>query len=102
MGGYRKIDKRTTFRVYLPMIELTVAATAIDRNAPPTRGNECIMLVYDEEVILDMQKKMLKASWLPGSNVFKPGGSAQSFFQPDELYELGRNIRSVLDMNKPV
>ncbi|MFC1592290.1 response regulator, partial [Thermodesulfobacteriota bacterium] len=53
------INNGTTFVVYLPIIYLDIQAE--EKNASPIPGgNECLLIVDDEKLIVDMTKLMLK------------------------------------------
>jgi signal transduction histidine kinase/ActR/RegA family two-component response regulator len=58
---YSEPEKGTTFNVYLPCLE--VAPTPIETQSPELSigGNERILVVDDEEVIVTLQKQMLES-----------------------------------------
>jgi len=70
----------TTFHVYLPVFESELATEAEDPNQTLPEGDECILLVDDEEDILDTGSRMLsrlgyevvtKSNSIEGLNLFR-------------------------------
>ena len=56
-----KLGKGTTFTVYLPVVESTVDRTYRDQPVINfSRGNEHILLVDDEPLVLEVERKLLK------------------------------------------
>lgn len=51
----------TTFRVYLPALEGAASASTEEIQPPPVRGgNECILLVEDDEILLGVARQTLE------------------------------------------
>ena len=63
-SGYIHINsesgKGTEIQVYLPIMKRTVEDVQVDRSEPFQGGNENILLVDDEEVIVRMEQQMLE------------------------------------------
>lgn len=64
MGGAIHVESRvaqgTTFRIYLPaVLEAEAEAAASERAAPLPRGQESILVVDDEPVLVEMAKEIL-------------------------------------------
>jgi len=53
-------EKGTEFKVYLPVIKPQERAKSIDNDLPIQKGNEYILLVDDQKLIVDMERKMLE------------------------------------------
>ncbi len=56
---YSEPDKGAAFHIYLPLVETDVS-DSIDSKAAPPRGNERILFVDDEEVIVAMGQEILE------------------------------------------
>jgi PAS domain S-box-containing protein len=92
LGGeitvYSEIGKGSTFHVYLPIIEGIIEKSATGRLEPPPGGNECILLVDDEEIILKVQKEML-------TNL---GYRVETYMSPDEAFQFFTEHPGFCDM----
>lgn len=56
---YSEPDKGTAFHIYLPLVETDVSGST-DSTAEPLRGNERILFVDDEDVIVAMGQEILE------------------------------------------
>ncbi len=59
---YSEPGKGTTFRIYLPVVEMEIDQDVAITGTMPAFGTETILLVDDEEFIRDLGKQILKRS----------------------------------------
>ncbi|MBI9076569.1 MAG: transporter substrate-binding domain-containing protein [Desulfatibacillum sp.] len=57
---YSEVGKGTTFTIYLPLMEKTIASIPIELIRDDPKGNERILLVDDEEPVVRLEKQMLE------------------------------------------
>ena len=57
---YSELGKGTAFNIYLPLMKKTVDTDTIQQAKSAPKGNECILLVDDDEFIVDLEKQMLE------------------------------------------
>jgi CheY-like chemotaxis protein len=57
---YSEPGKGTEFKVYLPVIKPQETAQSIEDDLPIQKGNERILLVDDQDIIVDMERQMLE------------------------------------------
>ena len=120
LGGavtvYSEPEKGTTFHVYLPSIDVDEENLQATMQAPVSGGNETILLVDDDGVLLEMTHEMLEGL---GYHVVSRSSSLEAIqafsFNPDRFdliitdqtmpavsgLELAERIR-LLGFNKPV
>ena len=60
INAYSEIDKGTTFKIYLPIIERAAAAVGDKIEGPVPPGTETILLAEDDEMVRDVCKSILK------------------------------------------
>jgi PAS domain S-box-containing protein len=60
---YSEPGQGTTFKIYLPQVELDVHQTELEQSeATPTQGAEIILLVEDEQMVRELVRRMLAAA----------------------------------------
>jgi CheY-like chemotaxis protein len=59
---YSEVDKGTTFKIYLPLIERSAAAVGDKIESPVAGGSEIILVVEDEKVVREMCQLFLKTA----------------------------------------
>jgi two-component system, cell cycle sensor histidine kinase and response regulator CckA len=70
------VDKGTTFRIYLPRIEDSVALERAEQSPPPLLSHgETILLIEDEAVVRDLVRQVLQES---GYTVLEATGGAEA------------------------
>ncbi|MFC1523732.1 ATP-binding protein [Thermodesulfobacteriota bacterium] len=100
-GGYISVysepGKGTTFQVYLPRVITDVdgATERIDRHQIPT-GDERILIVDDEEIIVKMEEKMLVSLGYQVNCSTKPEQALETFAAHPENFDL-----IITDMTMP-
>ena len=57
---YSEVGKGSTFNIYLPLMEKAVGTETAKEAEKVPKGNERILLVDDEEIIVDLEKQMLE------------------------------------------
>jgi CheY-like chemotaxis protein len=100
-GGYIKVcsevDQGTTFQVYLPVCEGECELSAEHpQKTPLLGGNETIMLVDDESLILDSMKKFLERHGYAVDTFTNGVQACQEFQQQPQKYDL-----VITDMTMP-
>ena len=55
-----EIDKGTTFRIYLPLVERPAATVAHQAKASVSGGVETILIAEDEEAVLELSRHLLE------------------------------------------
>jgi len=73
---HSEMGQGTNFKIYLPRYTAKIGpATRKDAAQPATRGNETILLVEDEPMILDITKKMLQSQGYTVRAAATPGAA---------------------------
>lgn len=90
-----KVNEGTTFTILLPVSDKTIS-DVIEVADEPTKGSECILLVDDEPMILEVGQEILKAL---GYEVLTAASGEEAL----EIYEnnINRIDLSVIDMIMP-
>jgi len=57
---YSELDRGTRFCVYLPIVEKDPDSETVDATEPCPTGNEKILIVDDEDIIMGMEQQMLE------------------------------------------
>ncbi len=94
---YSEVDKGTTFNIYLPLTEKNLGRmTAEKAETYRAAGNEHILLVDDEEVVLDLERNVLERLGYRVSTC-RNGAEALAVFSEDpKAFNL-----VITDMNMP-
>jgi CheY-like chemotaxis protein len=73
---HSELGQGTTFKIYLPRNTAKIGrATRKEADHPAARGNETILLVEDEPMILDITKKMLQSQGYTVRAAATPGAA---------------------------
>jgi len=71
-----KVDKGTTFRIYLPRVQAQIGAESFEvAVVPPTEGTEAILVVEDEPGVRALTARMLRRL---GYEVLEAGSGAEA------------------------
>ncbi len=93
---YSEPGKGTEFHVYLPIIKTVDETAKIETDTPIQKGDERILLVDDEDIIVQMEKQMLE--WL-GYHVTARTSSVEAleaFLAQPDMFDL-----VITDMTMP-
>jgi len=59
---YSELDKGTTFKIYLPIVERSAEGVGTKIEGPPPTGTETILLAEDDEMVRELSQKILEQS----------------------------------------
>ena len=54
-----EVDRGTTFRIYLPLAEPSVAAAAVGDDSPAAGGSETVLVAEDDELVRELARRIL-------------------------------------------
>jgi len=93
---YSEPGKGSTFHVYLPVIESTVAEDEVIVDGPPPVGTERVLLVDDEESVIRVEKEMLENLGYKVVTFRSPEAALDHFRQQPASYDI-----VITDMTMP-
>jgi len=85
---YSELGKGTTVKVYLPRIDLPIAAEPEKRTKPAVRGTETILVVEDDEMVRTLVRETLERE---GYKLLEAPG-------PLEAQAIGREFRGAIQL----
>lgn len=103
MGGavtvYSETDIGTTFHVYLPQVEARVLAHEPAVAQPEEGGDERLLLVDDEEIIVEMEKLLLESLGYEVTATTKSWDALRIFAEQPDRFDLVMTDMTMPEMN---